>query len=156
LLHSKPSPVGKERIGAVLTRVDYAAYRAKVNDVANKFSMQRVKRALRSPGPCEPTSLPMQETNAPLHTQSRASRRARRNARKVRPLSTAGKARVDLQIRMLAAIPAEVREEFIKDLVDHAGKYPSSGRYLRNLADQGDSVAREIVAHMGGTDEWSR
>jgi hypothetical protein len=137
-------------MGVVLTRVDYAAYRAKVNDVANKFSMQRVKRALRSPGPGEPSSLPSQETNAPLHALSRASRRARRNVRKVRPLSTAGKARVDLQIRMLAAIPAEVREVFINELVEHAGKYPSSGRYLRSLADQGDSVAREIVAHMGG------
>jgi len=148
LLHSKPSLVGKERIGVVLTRVDYAAYRAKVNDVANKFSMQRVKRALRSPAPGEPTLPISQEISSPLHAQ--ASRRARRNVRKVRALSTAGKARVDLQIRMLAAIPAEVREEFIKDLVEHAGKYPSSGRYLRNLADQGDSVAREIVAHMGG------
>jgi hypothetical protein len=150
LLHSKPSPVGKERIGVVLTRVDYAAYRAKVNDVANKFSMQRVKRALRSPAPGEPTLPISQEISSQLHAQSRASRRARRSVRKVRALSTAGKARVDLQIRMLAAIPAEVRVEFIKDLVEHAGKYPSSGRYLRNLADQGDSVAREIVAQMGG------
>jgi hypothetical protein len=57
---------------------------------------------------------------------------------------------VDLQIKMLAAIPLEVRAEFIKELVEHASKYPSSGRYLRSLADQGDRVAEEIVAHMGG------
>lgn len=102
MLHSKPSHPGKER-SVPLTRVDYAAYRDKVNDVANKYSMQRVKRALRSSGPGETSSSPLDDT--PLRAQSRASRRARREARKIRPLSTAGKARVDLQIKMLAAIP---------------------------------------------------
>src|SRR5260370_416386 len=81
---------------------------------------------------------------------SRPANKSRPTARKAKALTTAAKARVDLEIRMLGAIPAKVRGAFVKELADHATKYSSSGRYLRSLADQGNEMAKEVVALMGG------
>jgi hypothetical protein len=137
-------------IAAAVRRVDFRAYQGKAGDVANRLSLMRIDLAHRPSGGRTPSGSGSAVV-ADIHScvVGSKSRRARRPARKVRALSAAGKARVDLQIKMLGAIPVKARSEFLGELADHARKYPSSARYLRNLADQGDDVARAVVARIG-------
>jgi len=128
-------------------RLDYAAYQSKVGEVANRLCLLQIDKTLRPTAVGSRGDAPQVEEYQGRDPQAKKSRRA---LRKPRALSAAGKARTDLQIKMLAAIPAKARGEFVKELADHARKYPSSGRYLHNLADQGNEVAGEVVARLGG------
>ncbi len=127
-------------------RLDYAVYQTKVGEVANRLCLLQIDKTLRAAGAAPGADAPQVED---YHGRGPQVKRSQRAQRKARALSAAGKARTDLQIKMLAAIPAKARGEFVKELADHARKYPSSGRYLRNLADQGNEVAGEVVARLG-------
>ncbi len=130
---------------AAVARLDFAVYLAKVGEIANRLSLLRMDRMAR-PAAAEPPANGDVESLA----VRRRRRSERRSARKVRPLSAAGKSRIDLQVKMLGAIPAKARAEFVRELAEHARQFPASAQYLRDLADQGHSAAREVVARIGG------
>jgi hypothetical protein len=150
LHNSEPVRTARGEGVAAVRRVDFAAYLSKVGDLANRQTLLGVERALRPP-----RSGRLARSDSATASDIRGCLRgpqvrgARRKVRAARVLSPAGKARVDLQIKMLGAIPATARPAFLKELADHARKYPSSARYLQNLADQGDDVARAVVARIG-------
>jgi hypothetical protein len=143
--NSKPVPAPHDRLASATARVDYPAYVSKAAELANRLSQLRIDRTLRAPGADSP-----EVSGLDGRLNGRRLRPAGRPARKARALSAAGKARVDLQIKMLGAIPAKARDAFVKELADHARKYPSSARYFRSLADLGNDAARAVVARMGG------
>lgn len=121
-------------------RLDYLTFLTRVGEVANRLSLERLAQARHTTaggdGPAtRPDVRPVRET--PRHTA------------RVRPLSAGARARVDLQLKMLDAIPAKARGAFVKELADHARQYPSSAHYLRNLADDGHDGARQILVRMG-------
>src|SRR6202035_4669125 len=101
-------------------RLDYAAYQSKVGEVANRLCLLHIDKTLRPAAAASGADAPQVEDYQSRGPQTKRSRRAQRKAR---ALSAAGKARTDLQIKMLAAIPAKARGEFVKELADHARKY---------------------------------
>jgi hypothetical protein len=147
----KPVEGVPDQMARVLARVDYPAYLAKVGEIANRLCLARMDQALKLTGA---TRLPTRqraasEPDAQARLYLRQTRKARRAGQQARTLSTAGKAHIDLQIKMLGAIPPQARAEFLDELADHARRFPPSGGYIHNLAAKGDATAQEIVARMG-------
>jgi hypothetical protein len=136
-------------IAMILPRVDYDAYLAKVGEIANRLSLARIDRSLKTGDMAATGKRSAAHSDIQGRVSMRKPRKARRLVQQTRVLSTAGKAHIDLQIKMLHAIPPQARAEFLNELAEHGRKFPSSGRYLRNLADKGNDLAQEVLARMG-------
>jgi hypothetical protein len=139
-----------DQIAGRVVCVDFPDYLSKVSEVANRLCLFRIDQALKSNESAATGGRNRSSTDCDIQARLRLGkgRKPRRKGQQSRSLSNAGKAHIDLQIKMLGAIPAQARGEFLGELADHARKYPTSGRYLRNLADKGNDLAQEILARM--------
>jgi hypothetical protein len=139
------------RLSISVLQLDYPTYMMKVAEVASRLSQVRIEESLRSRDVRR--SLIGEEPGKAREFRERnegKSRKTRRPLLKPRELTPAGKARLDLQIKMLGAIPLRTRGSFLREVAEQALKYPSSARYLRQLADKGNDLAQQVVAMFGG------
>ncbi len=98
-----------ELLAAAAAGVTFQSYQARVEQIANRLTVanlapRREKRGLHHPSPGS-------------HS-----------------LSTTSKTRIDLLLRMLAAVPPRSREQFVVEMARQARKHRAACRYLRYLA----------------------